>query len=363
MRRQAWFGLERASLPGSAVVAALAWLVPSPALGQVQITHASVDCVVAGEYPVIEADLQPPGEVTQARVYFRARGTPHWYSVDMKGAGGAAFQGILPRPLASLGGLDYYIETLGSGLTQGRSQEYTADIISGSETCPSGLRKATVMSSVPSALIVHAPEGATALPAGFAPTGLVTTAGGAGAGAAVGGGISKGLLIGIGAAAGAAGVAVAVGGGGDGGDGADSPAGGAPPGGTPEPTPTPPPTTDVSGRWLGTFNENPSTTQCSVQNDLSLDLQQDGNAVTGTFQLTVLVATPAPADPCPVAAGESFGGPLSGVVNGDVIELQLQITGGPSFFLGGTVSGDRMGGSSPPDEGGPGGEWEVFRQL
>jgi hypothetical protein len=99
-----------------------------------------------------------------------------------------------------------------------------------------------------------------------------------------------------------------------------------------------------------------------VQNDLSLEIQQTGDAVSGTFQLMIRSSTPAPGDPCPVEAGDRFVGLLSGTVNGDTISLQLQITGGPSFFLGGTVTGDRMGGSSPPDAEGPGGDWELRRQ-
>ena len=142
-----------------------------------------------------------------------------------------------------------------------------------------------------------------------------------------------------------------------GGGGASTPS---QPVGTPEPTPTPAP--DVSGRWAGSFVENPSATQCSVTSDLTLDLQQSGTDVTGTLQFSILSATPAPGDPCPVEAGDLFPGLTSGTVNGDIITLQLQITGGPSFVFQGTISGDRMSGTSPPDSEGPGGSWEVTRQ-
>jgi len=63
-----------------------------------------------------------------------------------------------------------------------------------------------------------------------------------------------------------------------------------------------------------------------------------------------------------VDPGQTFPGLTSGNVNGDTIALELQISGGPRFFLQGTVSGDRMGGMSPPDGEGPGGSWEVARQ-
>jgi hypothetical protein len=367
MRRQA----RLASVVAGARVAlamTIALALPTPGPAEVVITHDGVDCVVAGVFPVIQARLEPPGEVAGARVYFHARGTPHWYYVDMKSEGDAAYQGILPRPLESLEGLDYYIETLTPSFVQGRSQEYSARVIRDSESCPVGGRAAITMSSVPSALLVGAPEGAPAIPPGFSDLGLVSGASGAGgsatsaagAGGTSTGGISTGVLVGIGAAAAAAGIAVAVTGSGSDGamqDGQTS--GGASPGGTPEPAPTPTPAPDVSGRWAGSFVENPSTVRCTVTSDLSLDLQQNGTNVTGTFQLVIRTATSAPGDPCPVGPGDALNGPASGTVNGDTIVLQLQIPGGgPALVLPGTISDGRMGGTDP--EGG--GSWEVTRQ-
>ncbi|MGD8896435.1 MAG: hypothetical protein PVJ73_10395, partial [Acidobacteriota bacterium] len=207
-------------------------------------------------------------------------------------------------------------------------------------------------SSVGSAIFVGAPEGASAIPPGFANVGL------AGAGGAAG--ISTGVLRGIGAAAGAAGIAVAVTGGGDGGDQpGGTPPSGTPQGQTPEPTPTPTPPPDVTGRWVGTFNENPNAMQCTVETDLSLDLQQSGNAVSGTFQLVIRTATSAPGDPCPVGPGDVVTGPVRGSVNGETVMLELQIPGGgPPLVLPGTISDDRMGGTDPAG----GGSWEVRRQ-
>jgi hypothetical protein len=350
---------------GSRVAMAMAIALASnpAALADVVITHDPVDCIVAGQYPIIPAVLRPPDEVARARVYFRARGTPTWYYVDMKSEGGGVFDGVLPRPLETLEGLEYYIETLAPGLVPRLSQEYSARVITRSETCPVGAKTAATMSSVPAGLLVGAPEGAPAIPPGFSGTNLVggtSGAGSAAAGATGAGGAPTGLLIGIGAAVGAAGIALAVAGGGDGGLGGGDAAGSAP-GGTPEPmpTPTPEPEPDVSGHWLGTFDENPSATRCTVTTDLSLDLQQHGVDVTGTFQLVIRTATSAPGDPCPVGPGDVLNGPASGTVNGNSIVLQLQIPGGgPALVLPGTISGNNMGGTDP--EGG--GSWAVTRQ-
>jgi hypothetical protein len=99
--------------------------------------------------------------------------------------------------------------------------------------------------------------------------------------------------------------------------------------------------------------------RCTVTAGLSLDLQQNGTDVTGTFQLTIHTATSAPGDPCPVGPGDVLNGPTSGTVNGDTIVLQLQIPGGgPALVLPGAISENRMGGTDP--EGG--GSWEVTRQ-
>jgi len=356
MRQQARFG--PAKVPSgrwAVVVAAVALGLPLPALAEVQITHGGVDCVVAGEFPVIAATLLPPDEVARARVYFHARGTSGWYFVEMKSAGGTAFEGILPQPLDTLDGMDYYIETLGSGFDQARSQEFSADVIRSSEICPSGRTKATMLSSVSSAIVVGAPEGASAIPSGFANVGIAGAAGGAA------GGVSTGVLLGIGGAgAGAVAIGVAVGGG----DG-DSSGSGSPTtpsaGGTPEPmpTPTPEPMRDVTGRWAGNFDGGTSATECTVDSDLSLDLQQSGNAVTGTFQMTIRAATSAPQDPCPVAPGDVLNGPVSGVVNGDIVTLELGIPGGgPTLILPGMISDDRMGGADPDGDG----SWEVRPQ-
>jgi hypothetical protein len=347
-----------------AMAMAIALALAPPGLAEVAITHDGVDCVVAGAFPVIQATLEPPGEVARARVYFHARGTPHWYYVDMTSEGDSAYAGTLPRPLDSLDRLDYYIQTLAPGFVEARSPEYSAQVITGSQSCPAGMRTATTMSSVPSALLVGAPEGAPAIPPGFSNVSLVGSAGGAGgaagAGAAAPGGISTGVLVGIGAAAGVAGVAVAAGGGGgDGGTSDGSAGGGASPNPTPTPAPTPTPTPDVSGRWAGSFDDSPSATECTVTADLSLDLQQNGTDVTGTYQLRILTATSAPGDPCPVGPGDVVTGPLSGVVNGDTITLGLQIPGGgPPLVLPGTISDNRMGGTDPDG----GGSWEVTRQ-
>jgi hypothetical protein len=351
-------------MAGHAVLAATFTLgLPLLAAAAVEITHGGVDCVVAGQFPVIRAALEPPGELARARVYFHGRGAAVWYYVEMKGAGGSAFEGILPQPLSTLDGIEYYIETLAASFDERRSPEFDADVITSSDACPLGRTTAAMMSSVPSAIVVGAPGGAPAIPPGFANVGLAPAAGAAastaaGASAGVSGGVSTGMLVGLGAAAAMAGIAVAAGDGGSSvAENPTAPTGGGGP--QPTPTPTPVPMHDVTGRWAGTFDENPSPTRCTVETDLSLQLQQLGTAVSGAFQLVIGTANSVPADPCPVGPGDVLNGPVSGVVNGDTISLELGIPGGgPSLMLYGSVSDDRMGGTDPAG----GGSWDVRRQ-
>jgi hypothetical protein len=121
--------------------------VSAPAFPEVVITHDRVDCVAAGSVPVIRARLEPPGEVARARVYFQAQGTTYWYYVEMKTQGDVAFEGSLPRPLKSLRGFNYYIETLGPAFGQGRSQEYTAQVVGESGSCPRPSLRASATSA------------------------------------------------------------------------------------------------------------------------------------------------------------------------------------------------------------------------
>ena len=105
MRQQVPLGRVVGERRAAMALALVLTCVPS-LVAEVHIFHDGVDCVVAGAFPVIEAKLEPSGEVARARVYFKARGTPYWYYVDMKSQGGDAFEGVLPKPLATLDGLD-----------------------------------------------------------------------------------------------------------------------------------------------------------------------------------------------------------------------------------------------------------------
>jgi hypothetical protein len=357
---------SRGALPGSGVSIVLAFALagslsaPRDALASIEIVHDGLDCVQAERFPVIRAGLIPEEDVARARVYFRAAGTEAWYSVDMQEGEEGGFEGILPQPLPTLDAIDYYIEAHDPSAEWYRSEEYSADVIDGPATCD-GLM-ATALGSVSSTLRIGVPAGAPGVPAGFGGLGLGGIAGGAAAGAAAAGGISTAVLVGGGAVAVGAAAAVAAGGG----DEREPPGEGSvsrpTPAPTPAPTPTPTPEPSVSGHWVGSFVENPSDVQCSVATGLDVTLEQSGSEASGTFVMEIRDAKSAPADPCPVGPGDVFNGPANASISGSSIVLTLQIPNGPAAVLPGMIMGDTMGGTSPPDAGGPGGTWELMRQ-
>ncbi|HET7747278.1 MAG TPA: hypothetical protein VFM29_08250, partial [Vicinamibacteria bacterium] len=159
-----------------------------------------------------------------ARVLFQPEASRHWYAVAMK-AEGPAFAGVLPSPKKSLKAFRYFIEVTDTAMGTHRTENYTTTVVASRAQC----QDKVVAGSLASATVaIQAPEGAAAVPAGFASTGVVpavagatAAAGATGAAAATGpaaagagaggGGLSTGAVVGIAAAgAAAAGAAVVV---------------------------------------------------------------------------------------------------------------------------------------------------------
>jgi hypothetical protein len=186
-----------------------AWVLVVVAVGRsagaASIDHKAVGCVVADRYPRFEARLEPAESVKKARVFFRGEGTSAWYAVAMKPAG-PVFAAVLPKPNKTLHSFSYYVEVADAALATSRTQEYTAKVVADQGACGKEVLGVPVAGA--SSVLVEAPAGAPAVPAGFSGAGLVT--------AGVGGGIGTGtLIIGGAAAVGAGGGALLILGGGD----------------------------------------------------------------------------------------------------------------------------------------------------
>ena len=122
--------MKRSLLP---VLAAA--LAPLTCLAQdgLTIDHKAVGCIVAGQFPVMNACLLPGPAVAQTRVYFRASGTPHWYFVT--GRQEMPCHGfILPKPRKTTLNVDYYVAGTSreyaqiKAFTESRTAEYKPQV-------------------------------------------------------------------------------------------------------------------------------------------------------------------------------------------------------------------------------------------
>jgi len=303
-----------------------------PAASVVSIDHKAVDCVLAGRFPRLEADVGPPGEVARVRVMFRATGAAAWYGVRMKPEG-AVFSAALPKPKKSLTGFEYYIEVVDRRFTISRTQEYRPRVVGNAVACDQGQVMAVSLGSA--SVVVEAPAGAPTLPGGFASGGVVTaTAGGAGTsavaapgGATAAGGIGAPALIVGGAAAAGAAVAVAAAT-----TGEDTP-----------PTTTTTLPARATGRWSGTLIENDGINRCTASWAIAMDLVESGGSLAGAMTVTGVSSTPGCAGP-----GESFGpNPISnGTIAGTAVRWTFTFIFRPQlpvaiWNLEGVIASDR----------------------
>lgn len=197
---------------------------PPPSAGQpptspsaTAIQHEPVDCVVAGQFPLFDARIEPASSVARARVYFRAAQSENWYYVEMTPAE-TGFVGKLPRPKIEASPIHYYLQATTTEFGEGRTDEHEAIVVAEAKDCPND-KKVAAIGPPGEVTVFSAATGAAIAPVGFAAGGLALTAG------------TLALLLG-GAAAVGIGTAVVV----------NNPSPSPSPIPSPTPTPTPTPT-------------------------------------------------------------------------------------------------------------------------
>jgi hypothetical protein len=110
--------------------------------GQPVIDHNPVGCLVAGKFPKLDAGFVPV-DVARARIYFKAGGTTKWYYVEMTTEAGRRI-GILPKPKKTIQKIDYYVSGLSKTSLEGRTQDYSPDVVEKEEQCGSKPKAAYV---------------------------------------------------------------------------------------------------------------------------------------------------------------------------------------------------------------------------
>ena len=195
-------------------------------LGSPLIAHNPVECVVEQQHPLFRAALESPGGLHTVKLYFHAQDYNDYYYVEMVDGGGGAYEASLPIAAAETEGFVYYIEAVDLSFNTSRTAEYVT-LVTGAEECEDSEE------GPPPVVVGSTAPGASAIPPGFAATGIERFISSTGAATGVGGGIGTLGVVAIGAGA-AAGVTVGVLGGGN-----DDPA--------PEPPTSPPPTPPDGG--------------------------------------------------------------------------------------------------------------------
>ncbi len=159
--------------------------LPEPALTQAQIpdtaptattiNHDAIGCFIAGEFPLIEAGIQPASSVARARVYFRAAQGGDWFFVEMTSQEGQ-FSGKLPRPKIEASPISYYVQATTTEFGEAQTPENAAIVVPEASQCPQDKKVAAIGPPGP-VQVFSAASGSIITPAGFAAGGLALTGG------------------------------------------------------------------------------------------------------------------------------------------------------------------------------------------
>jgi len=367
----------RAATPETPARAAAPKAAPSPWTGERPvIAHQDVGCVVAGEFPRLEACFTPAESVGKAQVQFRADEKGPWYSVDMKANGdmkesGGSRSALLPKPKKDVGTFHYFIEVVDRSFTAVQkpeaapSQSYAPRVVANRRECGQGMMMATgtptgaiVMGvardaggHVLQAAAAHAAEVQASI-SGFSADGVTMASTGAAPGSAGAGSSStaqsagglgtKTLAIAGGVIGAGALVAVAASGGGggsgsSGSSGSGGSGGGAtvPGGGTTAAT--------LTGHWVGsaangggmTAMLNGQGVTCTYNWDLASDFVQSGSTFNGTItsvSRSISCSVPLPPEVTAIFSGQTGGAPVSGTASAGALASRegCSISRGPT---------------------------------
>lgn len=145
--------------------------VPAPE-GGAAIKFDKIECLIAGEYPLFNAEMQPAASVARARVFFRSAQSDDWFFVEMGQTPEGLFQGKLPRPRLEASPITYYLQATTTSFVDSQSAEIEAIVVNDKEECRDKLL--APLGSPGPVQVFSAQSGAAIVPAGFAAGGLLT---------------------------------------------------------------------------------------------------------------------------------------------------------------------------------------------
>ncbi|PYQ19767.1 MAG: hypothetical protein DMF81_20835 [Acidobacteria bacterium] len=404
-RAEGWISRRLVETTGSGAVTSPPAARPSApaapaapaAAATLSIDHRDVGCVVAGQYPKLDACFSPDASVGRGRVLFRAAGTDPWYYVDMS-RDGPCYSAVLPKPKPQLKGFEYFVDVIDKAFAETHKpdrapeQAFAPRVVRQQQDCDPARNIAAFLGRLARPVVVgvardssgHVLDAAAAkllegkaLLTGFSPDGVIVsstgaapgtsagtaTAGGSAAGGA-GGGLPTIAVVGGIAAAGALVAVVAKGGGGGSGSGGSGGTAGSGGSTAPGQGGQGGQSLTVTGQWVGlaaggnrlTYQFGVEGALCTFRYDISMSLTQSGGGFSGNGSYTTRDA----ACSFPVAqdvidtvlaglSGQSGGFAVSGTAN-DAGAITLNVEG---LVFNGTYNRTNMEVSSttPPDPG------------
>jgi hypothetical protein len=175
--------------------------VPEPGTAPVaasNIQHDAVGCLVAGEFPMLDAVIQPAASVGRARLYFKSALSDFYYS-EMQPIAGVegGFRGFMPKPTEAASPITYYLEAVTTQFGETKTPEYTAIVVSVKEECPENLLVAPFGEPPVGLAFFSASTGTLAVPTGFAAGGLAAGLGTAAILAIAGGAVAAAAAIAV----------------------------------------------------------------------------------------------------------------------------------------------------------------------
>ena len=159
-----------------------------------QIQFTPVTCFLAGEFPLLDASIEPAASVARSRVYFKGAAGDAFYYIEMTQDQGRYF-GKLPRPRVEASPITYYLQSTTTEFEESQTQEIEAIVVQDKSECgdrvvaavgPAG--PVTVFSAATGASIL-APAGFAAVTASGLAVGIITVIAAAAAAAGVVGGV------------------------------------------------------------------------------------------------------------------------------------------------------------------------------
>lgn len=157
------------------------------------IRFEPVTCFVAGEFPLLDANIAPMSSVARARVYFKAAIGEQFYYVEMTQEEGDFF-GKLPKPQVAASPITYYLQSTTTDFEESQTGEIDAIVVDEESECGDlkiaafGPAGAVTVFSATTGVSILAPAGfAVAAGAGLAIGTVAVIAGGAAAAGVVGG--------------------------------------------------------------------------------------------------------------------------------------------------------------------------------